>query len=103
VLSRLFGISTPVNSAKGKKEFYELAQMMLDIRNPGEFNQALMEFGAIQCLPAQPLCRSCPLAMKCHAFANQATGSFPVKSKKAGSRDRYMNYLYLHQNGRLFL
>jgi len=103
VLSRLFGISTPIDSARGKKEFYELARMMLDIKNPGEFNQALMEFGAIQCLPAQPLCVECPLNMKCHAFMHQNIGSFPVKSKQAKQKERYLNYLYLHQNNHILL
>ena len=103
VLSRLFGISTPVNSVKGKNEFYKLAQMMLDIRHPGVFNQALMEFGAIQCLPAQPLCSGCPLSEKCYAYTNQSIGSFPVKAKQPKQRDRYFNYLYLHHDNHILL
>jgi A/G-specific adenine glycosylase len=103
VLSRLFGISTPIDTSQGRKEFQQLAQMMLDTDHPGEFNQALMEFGAIHCLPGQPLCLSCPFSSSCYAFINQSVASFPVKSKQTKQRDRYLNYLYLHQSDKLFL
>lgn len=103
VLSRLFGIATPIDSVAGKKEFYQLAQMMLDTRFPGEFNQAIMEFGAIHCLVAQPLCDSCPLAAKCHAYTHRAMADFPVKSKQTRQKERFLHYLYLHHNGKLFL
>ncbi len=103
VLSRLFGIYTPIDSSAGKKEFYELAQMLLDVTQPGEFNQALMEFGAIQCLPTQPLCDSCPLSLKCHAFTHQNISDFPVKSKLKKQKERFLNYLYLHNGKNLFL
>ncbi len=103
VLSRLFGISTPINSSAGKKEFYKLAQLMLDTNHPGEFNQSLMELGAIQCLPTQPLCQTCPLLLKCHAYINRSVTSFPVKSKRIKQKDRYLNYLYMHHSKKLFL
>lgn len=103
VLSRLFGISTPIDSTIGKKEFSDLAMKLLDTNHPGEFNQALMEFGAIQCLPAQPLCATCPLSMKCQAFVHQTVLNFPVKSKQVKQKERYFNYLYLHQDDRLYL
>jgi A/G-specific adenine glycosylase len=103
VLSRLFGINTAIDSSTGKKEFYSLAQMMLDVNQPGEFNQALMEFGAIQCLPAQPLCRSCPFSLKCQAYIHQNISGFPVKSKLKKQRERFLNYLYLHDGKNLFL
>ena len=103
VLSRLFGISTPIDSSAGKKEFYSLAQMMLDTNHPGEFNQAIMELGAIQCFPVQPLCQNCPLSKKCLAFMNQSVDSFPVKSKQAKQKERYFNYLYMYHPNGLFL
>lgn len=103
VLSRLFGISTPIDSSTGKKEFYNLAQLMLDTNHPGEFNQSLMELGSIQCLPTQPLCLTCPLSHKCHAYINRSVASFPVKSKQVKQKDRYLNYLYLHHSKKLFL
>lgn len=103
VLSRLFGITTPIDTSAGKKEFYRVAQMLLDKDDPGEFNQALMEFGAIHCLPNQPLCLSCPVSLKCHALANQTVANLPVKSKQIKQRARYLNYLYVHQSERIFL
>jgi A/G-specific adenine glycosylase len=103
VLSRLFGIPTPIDTNIGKKEFYHLAQLMLDIEHPGEFNQALMEFGAIQCLPNQPICLSCPLVMKCHAYITRTVAAYPVKTKKTRQKERYLNYLYIHNKEQLFL
>jgi A/G-specific adenine glycosylase len=103
VISRLFGISTPIDSATGKKEFYELAQMLLDTRHPGEFNQALMDLGAIQCLPTQPICYSCPLSSRCHAYAHQTISDFPVKSKLKKQKERFFNFLYVHNGKNLFL
>ena len=103
VLSRLFGISTPIDSTAGKKEFYQLAQLILDPVRPGDSNQALMELGAIQCLPGQPLCPDCPLKTNCYAHTNQCIDSFPVKSKKTKQKERYLNYIYLHHKNTLFL
>jgi len=103
VLSRQFGISTPIDSSAGKKEFYELAQSLLDRTNPGEFNQALMEFGALHCLPSQPLCGECPFCESCHAFARGTVADYPVKTKLARQKERYFNYLYLHRSSSLFL
>ncbi|MEI7830884.1 MAG: A/G-specific adenine glycosylase [Prolixibacteraceae bacterium] len=103
VLSRLFGISTPIDSSAGKKEFYALSQMLLDTDHPGEFNQALMEFGAIQCLPAQPLCNGCPISFRCYAFLHQNISDFPVKSKLKKQKERFFNYLYLHNGKKIFM
>ena len=103
VLSRLFGISTPIDSAEGKKEFTALAMELLDNEHPGEFNQAIMEFGAMQCLPAQPLCSACPLALQCHAYVNQAISSFPVKSKRVTQKERFLHFFFLHQDDRIIL
>ncbi len=103
VLSRLFGIPTTIDSSAGKKEFYSIAQMMLDTSRPGESNQALMELGAILCLPDQPSCLNCPLMKKCYAFANQSVSEFPVRSKQAKQKGRYLNYLYLYNEEHIFL
>lgn len=103
VLSRLFGITTPIDSSSGKKEFYSIAQLMLDTRRPGDSNQSLMELGALICLPDLPQCQECPLMTKCYAFANQTVSDLPVKSKKAKQKDRYLNYLYLHNDEYLFM
>lgn len=103
VLSRLFGISTPIDSTAGRKKFYQLAQLMLDPGRPGDSNQALMELGAIQCLPAQPLCQDCPLSENCYAHTNQCIDSFPVRSKKTKQKERYLNFIYILLKNKLFL
>ena len=94
-LSRLFAISTPIDSTAGKKEFAELANELLDKNNPGMFNQALMEFGATLCKPANPDCSSCPFMQYCQSYASGSVNEYPVKSKKTKTRNRYFNYLIL--------
>lgn len=89
VLSRLYNWSTPINSTQGKKDFEKLAQELLVQENPGLFNQAMMEFGALQCKPAQPNCPDCPIQVYCGAFGAQTVDALPVKLKKQSVRNRY--------------
>ena len=93
VLSRYYGIKTAINSAKGIKEFKELAQTLIDVSQPGTYNQAIMDFGAMQCKPQNPLCDSCPLSESCIALAKKQTKELPVKEKKAKIKKRYFNFL----------
>ncbi|TCP28033.1 A/G-specific DNA-adenine glycosylase [Tenacibaculum skagerrakense] len=93
VLSRFFGIDTPINSAEGIKEFKVLAQSIIQKDNPGRYNQAIMDFGALHCKPQNPLCNDCPLASKCVAFEKAKVSEFPVKIKKIKIKKRYFNYL----------
>ena len=72
VLSRLFGIATPIDSNQGKKEYQALAEELLDKENPAKYNQAIMEFGAMQCVPANPKCDICPLDFMCEAKAKKS-------------------------------
>jgi A/G-specific adenine glycosylase len=94
-LSRLFAISTPIDSTIGKKEFSELANELLDKNNPGMFNQALMEFGAIQCKPSNPDCSICPFLQHCQSYASNSVSEYPVKSKKTKTRNRYFDFLII--------
>ncbi|MFM7015834.1 MAG: A/G-specific adenine glycosylase [Bacteroidota bacterium] len=94
-LSRLFGIETPIDSTKGKKEFFELANSLLDKKHPGLFNQATMEFGAVLCKPANPTCNVCPFSLQCKAFQSKSINAFPVKSKKTKTRNRYFDFILL--------
>ncbi len=94
VLSRYFGIKTPINSTEGIKEFKNLAQKLLDIKQSGVYNQALMDFGALHCKPQNPLCEECFFNTKCVAFLNTSIDNFPVKIKKTKIKKRYFNYLY---------
>ena len=98
VLSRLFSIPEPIDSAKGKRIFKELAQEILDTRQPGLYNQAIMELGALQCVPANPACPDCPLSGFCSAYLYNKVQDFPVKQKKAKTVDRYLNYFQILSN-----
>jgi len=95
VLSRVFGIFTPINSSQGTKEFKTLAQKLIDTERPGEFNQALMEFGATHCKPQNPGCESCVFSSTCVAFKKGLVKQLPVKTGKTKVRRRYFNYLVL--------
>lgn len=103
VLSRIFGITTPVDSTKGKIEFSNLATELIDQQNPGTFNEALMEFGALQCTPRNPGCTMCPFQGQCIAFSMAAITQFPVKTNKVKVRHRFFNYLYLEHEKSIFL
>ncbi|GAA4804088.1 A/G-specific adenine glycosylase [Litoribaculum gwangyangense] len=93
VLSRYYGIETPINSSKGTKEFKELAQMLIDKNNPSEYNQAIMEFGAMQCKPQNPFCDRCPLNDSCIAFNKNRINELPVKIKSAKAKKKHFNFL----------
>ena len=99
VLSRYFGISTPIDSGTSKKAFYELAKELIKGNDPGMHNQALMEFGALQCTPKNPDCANCPLNERCYAFLNKKINELPAKQNKTKQRDRYFNYIvFLNKN-----
>jgi len=93
VLSRYFGIETPINSTSGKKQFIELAQKLIVGQEPALYNQAIMEFGALQCKPKSPSCESCPIQSDCFARKNDLVAVLPIKEKKLKKRTRYFNYL----------
>ena len=95
-LSRFFGIETPIDSTEGKKIFAELAEKLLDRKEPGLHNQAIMEFGAMQCKPANPYCEACPFAIECIALKNKQVNILPVKSKKTKVRDRHFHFIIIH-------
>ena len=103
VLARLFGMDTPIDSTEGKKQFTELAGRLLDPRRAGSHNQAIMELGALQCVPRNPDCSACPLADRCVAYAEGRVEALPVKSHKTKTRDRYFHYLYLIYNREIWL
>ena len=82
VLARVFGINKPIDSAEGKTFFNELATELLDKKQPGLYNQAIMDFGAVVCKPALPLCTKCIIKKNCFAFLNNKVNELPVKEKK---------------------
>lgn len=95
VLARYFGIKTPINSSKGIKEFKALAEELMDRDRPGTYNQAIMDFGALQCKPKTPRCESCPLSSSCTALALDSIATLPVKQKKIKIKKRYLNYFFV--------
>ena len=103
VLGRVFGIDTPIDSGPGKKEFAELATALLDRQRPDIYNQAIMDFGAIQCTPKAPDCLYCPLREHCVAFATGKVAQLPVKEGKTRVKPRYFNYLHIGCQGKTLL
>lgn len=103
VLSRLYGVDTPINTTQGKKAFRELADLHLSKANPGTYNQAIMDFGAMVCTPKQPSCDACPLSDFCMAYAQNAVTSYPVKQGVKKSRTRYFAYLHIIYNDKTYL
>ena len=93
VIARLFSIEDPVDSPTGKKQIAALAEELLDIKNPGNHNQAMMELGALICTPRKPNCSSCPVQVHCSGFTSKNQEHFPVKQGKTKVRNRFFSYL----------
>ena len=103
LLSRYFGIAEPINTSRGKKVFTELANEILPKGQAGVYNQAIMEFGSLQCRPKNPLCENCPLQAGCVSFGQQSQASLPVKLKKLKIRERFFNYIVLRRGDAFLL
>jgi len=100
VLSRIFGIYTPADSSEGKKKFTALSNRLLDKAQPGLYNQAIMDFGAVICKPA-PLCEKCVFRKFCFAFLNNRINELPVKEKKITIKKRWFYYLAVEFENRI--
>ena len=100
VLARHYGIDTPINTTRGKHLFAELAQSLLPADKPAEFNQAMMDFGAIQCTPTSPKCEECPLQETCEALHMGRINDLPVKEKKLTIQTRRLTYIYIRCKGK---
>lgn len=103
VYSRLFGITIPVDSTDGKKKMNEIAAELLPQKNPGTYNQAAMELGALVCLPSGPKCETCPVQQACFAFSNKSIADFPVKAGKTKVRKRYLDYLVITHGDKILI
>ena len=95
VISRVFGIEDDIAEPKSWKVFFKQASDLIDKNNPGQFNQSLMEFGAINCLPTSPKCQKCIFEKECFAMINRVQGLLPVKRKKVKVKNRYITYLVI--------
>ncbi len=100
LLARHYGIDTPINTTHGKAEFTELAQSLLPADQPAAFNQAMMDFGAIQCTPTSPKCVVCPLQESCEALRTGRIGELPVKERKLKIQTVRLTYIYIRCNGK---
>ncbi len=104
VLARLFDEETPMDTPAGKRLFHRLADDILNHAEPAQHNNAIMEFGALYCVPTHPDCANCPLQIHCKAFANNTVDLLPVRKPIAPLKDRYLNYIvYQSQDGKTLL
>ncbi len=103
-LSRIKGIKTPIDAHTGKKIITDLALKLIDRKQPGEFNQAMMEFGALYCKPQNPNCEDCIFRTECKAYQENQVNSIPIKTKRLSSRKRYFHYLFIiYKNKSVYL
>ena len=98
VLSRYLDVETDIASAPAKKEFSALAKELMPENNPAMFNQAIMEFGALQCVPKNPNCNNCIFNNSCAALQKKKVSELPVKLKKTKVTNRYFNYIVFLDN-----
>lgn len=103
VLSRYFGNDTPIDTTAGKKLYNDLADSLLDKEQPGIYNQAIMDFGAIICRPRDPLCSSCPQHSDCQARLKGWTDRLPVKEKSIRKKDRWLYYFIIEQGEKVYI
>lgn len=103
VLARIFGLHSDIAAPSSRKEFQAMADQHIPASTPADFNQAIMEFGAIQCTPAKPDCLFCPVQHQCWAFQHGQVALLPVKSKAKASRTRYFHYFVLRYGEQTYL
>lgn len=103
VLARFFGVDLPIDSTAGKKFFSEKANELLSGHSPADFNQAIMDFGAVICKPFQPLCLECPFRAECVAYNINKVDAFPVKEKKLAKRKRFFTYLIVNYKDQYYI
>lgn len=101
VMARIFGIQSDMLSNEGKKEFAARARRLVSREDPATYNQAMIEFGALQCVPASPNCAVCIFSDRCFAYAHQMQGQLPVKIKKLTVKHRFLNYFIIKQGDKL--
>ena len=103
VLSRWLGVEEPIDTGAGKKLYASLADEMMDKSRPALYNQAIMDFGALQCVPSSPSCLFCPLSDSCVALQKNLVGKLPWKSRKTKVLDRYFSYIYVRAGVHTFI
>lgn len=103
VITRLFAVKDPIDTAAGKKNISEIAHALLPYGQSGKYNQAIMDFGSLVCTPAGPKCADCPLQVNCRAFEEKNVFTYPVTRRKPVVRKRYFSYFHIIQGNKTFL
>ncbi len=103
VLGRVFGIKDDIQSTGGQKKFRQQAEQLVPDGKANIYNQAIMEFGALQCTPVQPACLLCPLSEMCYAYQHGQQHALPVKSRKTKVRSRFLHYLVIRQGSSVWM
>lgn len=103
LFSRFYGIEEPINFSKGRMIVESLAADVIDKKNPGDFNQAVMDFGSLQCVPRNPLCQDCVLSEQCCAFLSGKVDLIPLKKGKSKRVERFFNYLIVYDRDFLLM
>lgn len=103
IISRIFGIHDDISQIKTRQKITNICAQHIDLRNPGHFNQACMEFGAIWCTPKNPNCIECPFQNECYAFQHDATQNLPIKNNKIQKKTRYFLYFVNIYNNSILL
>ncbi|MEN0016419.1 MAG: A/G-specific adenine glycosylase [Bacteroidota bacterium] len=103
VLARIFGLTENISTPQGQRAFHKLAQSLLDIQNPGRYNQAIMEFGALQCKPVHPSCTDCTFQSACQAFHTGRQHELPVKNAKVKVKERFLHYFVIQDAEKVYM
>jgi len=103
VISRLFSIRLPMDSTPGIRKIKKITNEILDIKHPGNHNQAIMELGALICTPQNPSCKECPIKAFCKANHSNVVDKIPIKGKKLKIKKRFFHYLYINDSNYLFI
>ena len=103
VLSRFFGKEVPINTTEGKKFYGDLSQLLLDKKKPADYNQAIMDFGAVICKPLLPLCVECPFKNECVAFQYNKVSVLPINTKIITQKERFFNYIIVEYNHNFYI
>lgn len=103
IIARYFGITTPIDTTEGKKLYQSLAQSLLHHDEPGIYNQAIMDFGAVICKPQNPLCQACVQQQECEAFKQNVVTQLPVKQKAIIRKERWFYYFIIEHKGKWYI
>jgi A/G-specific adenine glycosylase len=103
IIARYFGMTTPIDTTAGKKLYQTMAQSLLQQDEPGTYNQAIMDFGAVVCKPQNPLCNDCVQQKECEAFRHNMVSQLPIKQKTIVRKERWLYYFIIECKGKIYI